>query len=417
MPRAVDIPLIEKFEPLLRPARYKGAHGGRGSAKSHGFADLLIDTHLCDPGHRSVCIREYQASLEQSVKRLLDDKIDHYELDREFNSLQNRIETPGDGIIIFTGMQDHTADSIKSLEGFHTAWVEEAQSLSERSLKLLRPTIRTEGSEIWFSWNPRNPTDPVDKLLRGKRPPPDSVVVELTYKDNPFFPDVLRREMEFDRERDPELYAHVWLGEYEKHSSSRVFKNWRVQDLEPPPGTIFYQGGDWGFSVDPTVLVRVWQRDPKTIVIDSECYRIGVEIDDIPNFFDGLVCGCDYLSPRPCRRPELHASAREWDTRSDSARPETISYLQRNGYKKIVPATKGPNSVKEGVIFLQGYDIIVHSRCVHTIDELTMYSYIVDKQTGLVTPLLADKKNHVIDSLRYAAEPLRAVQGQEFVSW
>lgn len=385
--RTVDIPLPEVFEPLLQPSRYKGIYGGRGGAKSHFFADQLIDDCITHPGMRAACIREYQVSLEQSVKRLLTDKISEYNLTREFRVMNSSIETPGDGVIIFQGMQSHNAESIKSLEGFQRAWVEEAQNLSQRSLDLLRPTIREEGSELWFSWNPRHDTDPVDQLLR-KQKPPDAIVVRSSYRDNPFFPEVLRKEMEWDRQRDPEKYAHVWLGEYERHSESRVFKNWRVEEFETPSDVTFLLGGDWGYSIDPSVLVRCYVVG-RTLFIDREAYKIGVEIDHLGGLFDQVP------------------GSRDWTITADSARPETISYLQRHGFPRLIAAIKGKDSVKEGVIFLQNFDIVVHPRCVHTIDELTMYSYKVDKLTGFVTPQLEDKKNHVIDSLRYAVERLR----------
>lgn len=396
MARTVEIPLPEVFEPLLEPARYKGLFGGRGGAKSHAFADLLIDDCLRHRGLRAVCVREYQVTLQHSVKGLLTDKIKGYGLGSDFRVLNTHIETPGDGVVIFQGMQDHTADSIKSLEGFDRAWVEEAQNLSKRSLKLLRPTIRKPGSELWFSWNPRFPTDPVDELLRGANPPPGAVVIEASYRDNPFFPDVLRREMEYDRGRDPELYDHVWLGGYERHSEARVFKNWRIAEFDEPADATYYYGGDWGFSVDPSVLVR-FHLDGRQLLIGREAYQIGVEIDHLPQLFDQVP------------------GSRDWPIRADSARPETISYLQRHGFPRIEAAMKGPNSVKEGVIFLQSYDIIVHPRCQHAINELTHYSYIVDKASGMVTPNLADKKNHVIDSLRYAAEILRRPQDDDWV--
>lgn len=399
MPRAVDIPTPAVFEPLLCPSRYKGIHGGRGGAKSHFFGDQLIDRALRRmPCCRAVCVREVQRTLGQSVKRLLEDKIKAYRLEHEFRVLENRIEAPRGGLIIFNGMQDHTADSIKSLEGFDVAWVEEAQSLSQRSLDLLRPTIREEDSEIWCSWNPRLPTDPVDKLLRSDRPP-DSIVIESSYRDNPFFPEVLRREMEWDRSRDPEKYQHVWLGGYERNSESRVFKNWHIEEFESPADGIYYYGADWGYSIDPSTLVRC-RPDGRTLYVDYEAYRIGVEIDHLADLFDTVP------------------GSRDWPITADSARPETISYLQKHGFPKIGAAIKGPNSVKEGVIFLQNYDIIVHPRCVHTVDELTMYSYVVDKLTGMVTPLLADKKNHIIDPLRYATEGIRnRVSDEEFVAW
>lgn len=388
MARTVDIPIPAVYEPFLRPARYKGAHGGRGSAKSHSLGDLLIDYCLTHRPLRAVCVREYQRSLEQSVKRLLEDKIKEYDLESEFSILKTHIETPGGGNIIFAGMNSMTADSIKSLEGYHVAWVEEAQSLSQRSLDLLRPTIREEGSEIWFSWNPRKPTDPVDQLLRGQNKLPEAIVIGSTYRDNPFFPEVLRQEMEWDRQRDPEKYAHVWLGEYERHSESRVFKNWRIEDFETQSDATFLYGGDWGYSIDPSVLVRCYVVG-RTLFIDYEAYRIGVEVDHLPALFDQVP------------------GSRVWPIIADSARPETISYLQRHGFPKLDAAKKGKDSVKEGVIFLQNYDIVVHPRCIHTIDELTMYAYKTDRLTGMVTPHLEDKKNHVIDSLRYAVERLR----------
>lgn len=405
MGRTIRIPVPRVFGPLLEPSRYKGAHGGRGSGKSHFFADHLIRRSLQTPGLRAVCVREVQRSLAQSVKRLLDDKITQLGLGREFRVLTTHIETPGDGgRISFEGMQNHTADSIKSLEGYDVAWVEEAQALSERSLTLLRPTIRKPGSELWFSWNPRSSKDPVDVLLRGKDKPPGAIVVEANYADNPWFPDVLRDEMEWDKRRDPEKYAHIWKGEYERRSESRVFKNWRVEEFETPADARFLFGGDWGYAQDPTVLVRSWLRE-RTLFVDHEAYKIGCEIDHTAALFDGLTCGgCQ--PPGACKRPG-HGMARAWTITADSARPETISFVQRHGYPKVVAALKGPNSVNEGVAFLQGYDIVVHPRCQHTIDELTLYSWKTDPLTGEILPVLEDKKNHVIDSLRYATERIR----------
>lgn len=211
----LQIDTARVFKPLLRPARYKGAHGGRGSGKSHFFAELAVESCLLQRGKRIVCVREVQKSLKESVKRLVEDKIEALGVGPEFRILNDHIVTPGNGVVLFQGMQDHTAESIKSLEGFDVAYVEEAQTLSERSLEMLRPTIRKPGSELWFSWNPRNASDPVDALLRGVRPPPNAVVVKANYSDNPFFPDVLEEERAYDEKNKRERYGHVWLGEYE----------------------------------------------------------------------------------------------------------------------------------------------------------------------------------------------------------
>lgn len=383
----LEIATPRAFVPLLEPHRYKGAHGGRGSAKSHFYAGLVVDEAVREKLD-VVCIREVQRTLDQSVKKLLEIKVQDYNAGDYFEVQDRRILTKHGGTIIFEGMQNHNADSIKSLEGYDRAWVEEAQSLSQRSLDLLRPTIRKPGSELWFSWNPNLATDPIDALLRCSEPPPDSVVVEVTFEDNPWFPDVLRKEMEYDRARDPEKYAHVWLGKYQTHSEARVFKNWSVEEFTRPAGTIHRQGADWGYSVDPSVLIRC-DIDGKRLYVDHEAYMVGCEIDQLPDLFD--------------RVPD----SRKWFITADSARPETIAYLQKHGFPKINAAIKGARSVEEGVAFLQSFDIVVHPRCRHLIDELTLYRYKTDPLTGKVLPLLEDKNNHCIDALRYACEGAR----------
>ena len=375
--------------PLLAPARYKGAWGGRGSGKSHFFAEAMIEAHILDPGTYSVCVRENQKSLAQSVKRLLETKIEALGAGDYFEVQEAVIKSRrGDGRIIFQGMKTHTADSIKSLEGYDRAWVEEAQSLSQTSLDMLRPTIRKPGSELWFTWNPREKSDPVDHLLRGDTPPRDTVVVGVNYDQNPWFPDVLRDEMEYDRRRDPDKYNHVWLGGYLANSEARVFRNWRVEEFEAPRDAIHRLGADWGFSVDPSVLVRC-HIIGRTLYVDFEAYQVGCEIVNLPDLFMTV--------------PE----AEKWPITADSARPETISHMRKHGFPRIFPAVKGPRSLEEGVEWLKSYDIVVHPRCVHTIDELTLYSYKRDPLTDRILPVLKDKKNHVIDALRYACEAVR----------
>jgi phage terminase large subunit len=214
------IPTAEVFDPLLQPARYKGAYGGRGSGKSQFFGDLTVEDHLAERGMLTICIREVQKSLAQSSKRLIEGKLQTYGLDstQGFRVFRDVIETPGDGLIAFQGMQDHTAESIKSLEGFKVAWAEEAHTLSSRSLTLLRPTIRAAGSELRFSWNPRRKTDAVDHLLRGLGLPSGAVVVRANWSDNPWFPAELEQERQDDLRDRPEQYEHIWEGEYEKVS-------------------------------------------------------------------------------------------------------------------------------------------------------------------------------------------------------
>src|ERR1700690_3465820 len=393
MGRTLRIEAPRVFVPLLRPARYKGIWGGRGSGKSHFAAEhAVIVRAIANPGSRIVCVREVQKSLQQSVKRLLEDKLQQYQLTELFKIQNTQIGTPGGGVIIFAGMQEHTAESIKSLEGFDVAWVEEAQSLSQRSLDLLRPTIRKPNSEIWATWNPKNATDPIDRFLRTDDLPPGAVVVKANYSDNPWFPAVLRADMEYDRRRDIEKYRHVWEGEYEKNSEARVFKNWTVAEFDVPDDAPLLHGGDWGFSTDPTAGVRCFV-EGRTLKIAYEVYKVGCEIDDTPALFDSLGCTATACAGAACNAPG-HASSRRWPFVADSARPETISYMRRNGYPRMEPAHKGAGSVEDGVAFLQSYDIVVHPRCIHTIDELSSYKYRVDLLTGNVLPILVDADNH-----------------------
>lgn len=402
----VQIPACFQFLYDPRPARYRAAFGGRGSGKSHAFAQALVIRGAQSP-QRWLCCREIQKSLKSSVKRLLSDKIKACGLSHLYSETETEIRGPNGTLFLFEGLRSNP-DSVKSMEGLDGAWVEEANTVSQRSLDLLIPTVRKPGSEIWFTWNPKSPKDPVDNLLRGAIKPPGSMIRRVNFDLNQFFPDVLRRDLDFDRQRDPDKYAHVWLGEYLKNSEARVFKNWVEEEFETPNDAVFYFGADWGFSIDPTVLIRCWIKG-RTLYVDREVYDHGVEIDHLPAFFGGNAPAGEWVNPR---HYEGMPGATRWPIRGDSASPQTISYLRNRGFN-IESAVKGTGSVEEGVEFLRTYDIKVHPRCKHTIDELTLYSYKTDKLTERVLPFLADKDNHVIDALRYSIEPLRIAMASQ----
>ena len=217
-----DFRCSRKLLPLWDRKRYKAAYGGRGSGKSVNFANMMISRAYEQPGFRGLCVREVQKSLEQSAKALLKKTIEERGLSSVFDVQRDRIITPGDGLIVFSGMSDHTAETIKSYEGFDVAWIEEAQTLSQISLTLLRPTIRKEGSEIWAGWNPRRKQDPVEVFFRTD-PPADSIVVNVNYDDNPWFPAVLDAERLEDKQKRPEEYPHVWEGDYIQIASGAYF--------------------------------------------------------------------------------------------------------------------------------------------------------------------------------------------------
>ncbi len=227
--QTIDIDIPAAFRPLLGPARYKGAYGGRGSAKSWFFAQQMVLAALEKPGFRGVCLREVQRDLKESAKLLIEDTVRRLGAPG-FEHRHSETRTPGDGLIIYRGLQDLTADSIKSLENFKAAWIEEAHTVTARSWELLRPTIRAPGSEIWCSWNPRDATDTIDRFFRGPNVPPLTKVVSVSYKDNPWFPAELEVEREWDYENSPDRYAHIWLGAYEPTVVGAIFTQQNINE-------------------------------------------------------------------------------------------------------------------------------------------------------------------------------------------
>lgn len=208
----MEVLIPQKFQALFQPSRYKAFYGGRGSAKSHSFAAALVLLAAQKP-LRILCGREIQKSIKDSVKRLIDDKIKEFGLSKFFESTETEIRGKNGSLFLFAGIKTNP-ESIKSMEGIDICWIEEASTISLRSLEFLIPTIRKEGSEIWFSWNPENELDPVDIMFRGGKIPPNSIVVEVQAEDNPWFPSVLAQEMEFDRLNNPSKYLHIWRGGY-----------------------------------------------------------------------------------------------------------------------------------------------------------------------------------------------------------
>lgn len=387
----LDIATPRWSVPLLKPKRYKGAKGGRSSGKSHYFAEAMVEALVLDKDKSAVCIREIQKSLKFSAKRLIEGKIRKLKVSHLFHITNTEIKRiGGEGIIIFQGMQDHTADSIKSLEGFDIAWVEEAQSISKRSLDLLLPTIRAPGSEIWFSWNPDQEDDPVDEMFSDPEYADACICVHVNYTDNPFCPDLIIEEAERCKKSDPDAYAHIWLGGYNTKSDDQILcGKWRVDEFEPEDhwdGPYF--GADWGFSTDPNTLMGVYIAN-NILYIRHEAYKHKVEIVDTPAFFATVEAANDRV------------------IRADSARPEIISHMKRNGYPKVEAVEKWKGSVEDGISHLRGYDeIVIHTECEHTQEEARLYKYKRDRKTDEILPDIIDKHNHCIDAIRYALAPL-----------
>jgi len=385
--------LPRAFKELIVPKkyRYKLYHGGRGGAKSRSFGSALVAMGDRKP-IRWLFAREIQNSIKASVKKLLDDEIERQELSG-YRSTQYGITHKNGSEFFFAGLRTNP-DSVKSMEGLDGTWIEEANRTSQSSWDLLTPTVRKPGSEIWLSLNRHKTTDPLDKLFLtdGVAPPPRSLIRKVGWQDNPWFPDVLEEQRRYDQLRDPDKYMHIWEGEPVKRSEALVFSRWRIDDIDDmltasPKDWEVYLGADWGFAQDPTVLVKVFVNTKLRIIyVREEAYKIGCDIDRTPELFDTV------------------SDSRRYAIRVDSARPETISYMQRHGFPKMRHAKKGAGSVEDGVEFLKSYDIVVHPDCENTAFEMSAYSYKVDKITDDILPELEDKKNHVIDSLRYALE-------------
>ena len=390
------IEVAPAFKDSETPSRYKVWYGGRGGAKSWTVARLLLLRAIEQP-LRVLCTREYQSSISDSVHALLSDQIDKMGLDSVYEIKRDSIVSQNGSTFIFAGLR-HNPKKVKGTEGIDIAWVEEADTISNESLNLLIPSIRKPDSEIWFTFNPDSPEDPIyTRFVKTDRA--DAIVRRVNHSDNPWFPEVLRREMEWDRAHDTDKYLHIWEGEPRTASQAQVFGGrWRIEPIETPDNAQFYFGADWGFSVDPTALVRCYI-DNRTLYIDYEAYGVRVDIDKTGELFDHIP------------------GARDWTITADSARPETINYLKRQGFR-IRKSRKGKGSVEDGVEFIKSFnEIVVHPRCKHVIDEMKLYSYKLDRLTGEPTPVLEDKHNHLIDSLRYALEDVMRSKGTPKLSY
>jgi phage terminase large subunit len=382
----VKVELPEAFQFLTQPARYKVAYGGRGSAKSWSVARVLCLLAASKPV-RILCARELQSSIRDSVHRLLADQIEALNLSARLEVQNAEIRGVNGSLFIFEGLR-HNTTKIKSMEGIDICWVEEAERVSEESWKILVPTIRKPGSEIWVTFNPEQETDPTYTRF-VKNPPPDAIVRKVNHDQNPWFPIELRKEMEYDYRVDPDSAAHIWGGECKKIGDAQVLKGkWVIDDFTPEADWNGpYYGADWGFSQDPTTLVRMWIHK-RNLYIEYEAYGVGVEITETPALFDNVP------------------GSRNHTIRADSARPETISYMKRQGFN-IMAAKKGPGSVEDGIAHLRGYEkIVIHPRCKYAAQEARLYSYKVDKLTGDILPILLDANNHIIDAVRYGLEPV-----------
>lgn len=399
----VQIEIPPKLIPVFSGNyRYRGSYGGRGSAKTRTFAKMtaVVAYKRAMAGDSGVvlCGREFMNSLEDSSLEEVKQAIRAESFLNDFFEIGEKYIRTKCGRVsyIFSGLR-HNLDSIKSKARILLAWVDEAESVSEMAWSKLIPTVREHNSEIWLTWNPEKRDSATDKRFR-QFPPDSSVIVEMNYTDNPWFPDVLEQERLNDKKRlDDATYRWIWEGAYLEASEAQIF-NGKYEELEFKPNQDFngpYFGLDFGFAKDPTAAVKCWVFN-NDLYIEYEAGKVGLELDETTEFIKERVPDID-----------------RYVLRADSARPESISYLKRNGVPRIEGVKKWSGSVEDGIEHIKSYNkVYIHPRCKNTLQEFRLYSYKVDRLSGDILPVVVDENNHYVDAIRYALNPLMQPRGR-----
>lgn len=389
--RRVDLP--HYAAKLIDPARYKVLYGGRAAGRSWTVARLLLLQAAQRP-LRILCTREWQRSVRESVHRLLRDQIDLLGVPG-YSHTDTEIRHANGSLFIFAGLRANIT-SIKSTEGIDICWVEEAERTSERSWEVLLPTIRKDGSEVWATFNPYLESDPTYQRF-VVHPPPDTVSVFSTYRDNPWVSKEILAEIEHLRRVDPDGYAHVYEGHCVQNSEAQVLHGkWSIEAFEPGDdweGPFF--GADWGFSEDPTVLVKCWIYQG-SLYIEHAVYGYRVDLDRTPELFDQVP------------------DSRRHMIRADCSRPETISHIKQRRFN-ITGAPKWSGSVQDGIAHLRSYDrIVVHPRNREYEQECRLWRWKVDELSGKPMNVLQAGNDHGPDATRYALAPKIQRHGVNF---
>lgn len=401
-----------KLEPLLQPMRYKGAYGGRGGAKSHFFAEQIVTSCLREQT-RVVCIREVQNSIQQSVRQLLVDKIIGFGLNAEFEILDAEIRGKNGSLIVFRGMQSYNAVNIKSLEGFDIAWVEEAQTLSQHSLDLLRPTLRKAGSEMWFSWNPQYKTDAVDKFFRAN-PPANAISVMVNWSDNPWFKETpLYADMLADYASDPDKAEHVWGGGYGS-SHGAILARWvneaerdgRISDdvQHDKNGADIIISGDLGFR--DTCGWWYWQPvlgGARALKYDGDH---GLDADDwIPRIQDNLKSIGGKLG-----KIWLPHDAQAKTFQSKHSAQERFKKAFGGGNVRIVPQSRKHDQIEAARTFIKRVEFN-KSECEAGLDGLRAWEFVYNEDAGVFSREPNHNwASHPADGFAYGCQVLRDPQ-------
>lgn len=395
--RIEELPKITRN--FAKPARTRVFKGGRGSGKTRGLAkrSAIRIYQLAELGVEGVFLasREHLNSLDESSMEEIKAAIgsepwlaDYFDIGEKYIRTKNRRIS-----YAFAGLR-HNLDSIKSKARIIGNWTDEAENVSEAAWRKLVNTLREEGdgwiAENWLSYNPESPESATHKRFVAN-PAPDCIVTTVNWSHNPWFPSLLNAARLEDHRLRPETYEHVWEGEFLTLTEAQIFAGKSsVRDFEPEASWDGpYNGLDFGFALDPTAAVEVYIHDDR-IWIRREAGRTKLELDETAEYIEDRVPGFGQNV-----------------IRADSARPESISYLKRNGFPLIEGAEKWKGSVEDGVEFIKSFEeVVIHTDCPQTAREFRLYSYKVDRLSGDILPIIVDANNHFIDALRYALAPI-----------
>ena len=400
MSKVAKVELVKWSAPIFQGWwTYWFLYGGRGSGKTQNIA-MGLAIRGAQSRLRVVCFRAVQNNVDESVRQELVDAIYRAGLQSQYTIQEKQITCRRTGTTFtFRGMQK--PGSLRGLAGVDIVWIDEAQDVSSKALRSLIPTIRKGSAQLIFTFNPMTPDDAIWKLRELFQGDPKTIIMEKNWRDNPWFPDKLEADRQRDLKRDPMEYQHIWEGKFWQRSDSLIFAGCCEFGLDfeaPPPWEYrWFYGADFGYADDPSTLIRCWIKDD-CLWIDYAEFAWHVELDSLHALYDRVP------------------GSREWPIMGDSARPDIINLVRRQGFN-ISGAEKGKDSIDAGITFMRSFSKIkVHKRCVELQNEFMKYSWKIDPATDQVLPIVVDKFNHGIDSCRYALSPLMRAQGAYIMS-
>jgi phage terminase large subunit len=401
-----------KLRGLFAPKRYKVMHGGRGGGKSWAVARALI-LMVAEAPLRVLCAREIQKSMKDSVHRLLKDQITAMGLDSEFEVLETEIRCKNGGTFLFTGLQSHTVDSIKSFEGVDRVWVEEGHGVSKKSWDTLIPTIRKPDSEIWVTLNPDMDTD--DTYARFIAAPSDDTwVCEVNWRDNPWFPEVLEQERQkAQRSMLKEEYEHIWEGKAKRVAEGAIYRH----EIE----AMFADKRSCPVPYDPLLPVNtVWDlgwNDAMTIILVQRTPTTVNVIDYIEDSNRTYAWYVSELDKRPFRwgTDYLPHDGAACNPQTGISSIQTLRNLGRNVADPL-PAIDVEEGIKQArMVFPKCY--FDQHKAARLLECLKRYRRSINQRTNEPTGPLHDEYSHGADAFRYLgmAVPLMRSGGSEAI--